>query len=471
MGLLDRPGQSQRFGLLSPDVMGLIRSASSGEFARQMAPAPAAPPRRERVSGLRVFDRVLGGQTISEGLDAERARLEQEAMRPQMEAERRRLQQMAEGFGPEAVLALALAPDETGKAFASNLEGYTLGGGGLRGGARGVVASAPTFSTVNDQIFRNDPATGESAPIARADPSFADQTGRINAMNVNVAANADLVNPTTGQPIYQGFRAPEVSSVPQGGSLAVTDPETGEVINTVQGNPANGARNGQYDATTRGALQEARNFTNSANRRIALAREFIDLNTRNPTGLGAAGPLGLGARLNPSYDRMDSISASLIPKEREPGSGPMSDKDIVLYGRAQIGIGRPGPANQAIANAAIAQAERDIEYSEFLDAYAEMNGNIVGSTEDWQAYVNANPLLEEGPNGLIRRRPTSQITPWREFMGFGERQRGGGRSRAGGGQQAAPSGGAPVTVQTPAQAQALRPGTRYRTPDGREYVR
>lgn len=34
----------------------------------------------------------------------------------------------------------------------------------------------------------------------------------------------------------------------------------------------------------------------------------------------------------------------------------------------------------------------------------------------------------------------------------------------------APQGG-PVTVQTPEQAQALAPGTRYRTPDGQEYIR
>jgi hypothetical protein len=226
-------------------------------------------------------------------------------------------------------------------------------------------------------------------------------------------------------------------TLPQGASVAPFNRETGEFGTPMQGNPdtPSGAPV-TFDATTRGALQAARNYVGSARSRIALAREFIGLNTRNPTGIGAAGPLGMAARLNPSYDRMDSIAASLIPKEREPGSGPMSDKDIVLYGRAQIGIGRPGPSNQAIAEAAIAQSERDIEYSAFLDEYAQRNGNIIGSTEDWQAYVNANPLLQEGADGLIQLRPRSQVQSWRDFMGYGERQRGGSQSRAGGNQPA-----------------------------------
>ncbi|CAB4140023.1 hypothetical protein UFOVP407_1, partial [uncultured Caudovirales phage] len=32
-------------------------------------------------------------------------------------------------------------------------------------------------------------------------------------------------------------------------------------------------------------------------------------------------------------------------------------------------------------------------------------------------------------------------------------------------------GNAPVTVRTVQQAERLAPGTRYRTPDGREFVR
>ena len=80
MGLLDRPGQPQRYSLLSPDVMSLIQSGGP-----QVAPAPAAP-RRERVSPWRVLDGIFSSQgdgTFSGSLDHERARLQAEADAPQ----------------------------------------------------------------------------------------------------------------------------------------------------------------------------------------------------------------------------------------------------------------------------------------------------------------------------------------------------------------------------------------------------
>jgi hypothetical protein len=326
------------------------------------------------------------------------------------------------------------------------------------------------------RVVAGDRVVGMGGPnmdpreLLTVEPSFAQRTDRYEAENPTIAQGGRVVNLPSGRVVAQGMVPLDPVSLPQGGSVAPFNRETGEFGPPVQGNPDVPAGGGSvtFDATTRGALQAARNHVGSARSRIGLAREFITLNARNPTGIGAAGPLGMAARLNPAYDRMDSISASLIPKEREPGSGPMSDKDIALYGRAQIGIGRPGPANQAIAEAAIAQSERDIEYSAFLDEYAQRNGNIVGSTEDWQAYVNAYPLLQEGEDGLIELRPRSQIQSWRDFMGFGERQRGGSQSRAGGGQ---PARSAPNRPLSPQEAAALPPGTRFIGTDGVERVR
>jgi hypothetical protein len=346
-------------------------------------------------------------------------------------------------------------------------------------GARRVAA--PVVERFDDRFGSFDPLNPQAGAqyTAPRGPTESEriaatvaETGRINALNVPVAANTDLVDPTTGRQIYQGFRAPEVSSVPQGGSLAITDPGTGAVINTVQGNPdtpPNNGRNGvgNFDATTRGALASANQAASLARQRSADAARFIALNRENPTGMGAAA-LGPLAGLNPAYAEMRAISARLVPGERTPGSGPMSDGDAVLYGRAVLDIDKPGPANQALADVVIASAERDADYASFLDEYANLNGNLIGANEDWQAYVNANPLFASGTNGQTVRRPARQIQSWRDFMGFGERQRGGSQARAGGGQSA---GGGVVTARTPAEAQALRPGTRYRTPDGQEYVR
>jgi hypothetical protein len=439
MGLLDRPQQAQRYGLLSPDVMQLIQSGGP-----RMAPAPApAPAQRARVSPWRVLDGIFsseGDGTVSGALDRERARLQAEADAPQERMMAQRRLDIAQQFGGDpAWLAMQTNPGAVGENLARRLAPQTLAEGSALV-TPGQVNGAPIMNerraVVGDRVVGMGGPGVSPRELLTVEPSFKERTDRFNAENPVLPQGSTWVGPN-GQPRAQGLVPLAPVSLPQGGSVAPFDPTTGEFGAPMQGNPDTPAGGPMtFDATTRGALQEARNYVGSARRRIGLAREFIQLNIRNPTGIGAAGPLGLAARLNPSYDRMDSIAASLIPKEREPGSGPMSDKDIALYGRAQIGIGRPGPANQAIAEAAIAQSERDIEYSAFLDEYAQRNGNIIGSTEDWQAYVNANPLLEEGPNGLIQLRPRDQVQSWRDFMGFGERQRGGSQSRAGGNQPA-----------------------------------
>ena len=203
-----------------------------------------------------------------------------------------------------------------------------------------------------------------------------------------------------------------------------------------------GAGGGQYDPQTRGSLQAARNAANAAAARAQQARRFMALNTQRGTG-PAAGALGPVASVDPTYAEMLSIGAALIPGQREPGSGPMSDKDIDLYSRAVLSVNNPGPTNRALADVIIAQADRDAAYAAFLDEYAPRNGNLLGATEDWTAYVNANPLFEErGRNTTVR----SDVQPWRDFMGYGERQRGG---QSGGG--ATIGGGSGGRAESPVQ--------------------
>jgi hypothetical protein len=255
MGLLDRPQQAQRYGLLSPDVMQMLQSG--GPRVAPAPVAPAAPPQRQRVSGWRVLDRVLGGETISEGLDAERARLQAETMRPQNEARAAFVRAHAMALGPVAEAALALNPEEYGKAMSSNLEGYTLGAGGVRGGVNGQVASAPTFTLANDTIYRNDPGAGTSIPTATAPAAFSDLTARYNAENPTVASGSTVFNLPTGRVVAQGTVPLTSVSVPQGGSAAPFNPATGTYGAPIQGQPerrrtvedANGVRRYEDDGS------------------------------------------------------------------------------------------------------------------------------------------------------------------------------------------------------------------------------
>lgn len=463
MPLLSDPAQPQRFNLLAPDVAASIR-----QF--QAMPVPAAPaqaPQRARVSGWRLLDRVLGGETVSEGLDAERARLQAEADAPRERMLAQRRMDIAQQFGGDpAWLAMQTNPGAVGENLARRLAPQTLAEGSALV-TPGQLNAPPIMN--ERRVVAGDRVVGMGGPnmapreLLTVSPSFAEETRRYEVENPTIAQGGRVVNLPTGRVVAQGMVPLDPVTLPQGASVATFNRETGEFGTPMQGNPDTPAGGFTLDATTRGAVQEARNYVGKANSRIGLAREFIALNTRNPTGIGAAGPLGMAARLNPAYDRMASISASLIPKEREPGSGPASDFDMRLFERAQIGINRPGPTNQAIAEALIAQSERDIEYSAFLDEYSQRNGNLLGSTEDWQAYVNANPLLQEGANGLIQLRPRDQVQSWRDFMGYGERQRGGSQSRAGGG-QAAPTG--LVRIQNDAEYARLPSGTNFIGPDG-----
>lgn len=456
MGLLDRPPQSQRYSLLSPDVMSLIQSGGP-----RIAPAPApAPARRERVSPWRVLDGIFsseGDGTVSGSLDRERARLQAEADRPRLEAIAAENEGIARSLGPQALLAFRLNGEQLGGQLAEGFgtDVVAQGSGLFQGGRR--VGEQPTYDTSGDQTLRRD-SMGVSPVYTRTEPSIAErtamsvaETGRINATNpVNVAPGGQLRDPRTGALIAQG--APRILAAADGTDL-VQEGQSDPMYQNQRDVPAGGGRNGvgNFDATTRGALSEASQAAKLARTRAADARRFIALNQQNPTGMGAA-VLGPAAALNPAYAEMRAISARLVPGERTPGAGPMSDGDAILYGRAVLDIDKPGPTNQALADVVIASAERDADYASFLDEYANLNGNLIGANEDWQAYVNANPLFAAGANGQTTRRPARSIQSWRDFMGFGERQRGGSQSRAGGNQ---PAPAAPPQVAYDAQ------GRRY----------
>ena len=225
MGLIDRPQAAQRYSLLSPDVMSLIQSGGP-----RVAPAPVAPPQRQRVSGWRVLDRVLGGETVSEGLDAERARLQTEAERPQTQARMQAMRLAAERMGPEAMIAFNTNPEAFGESLGMQFRPVTTAAGsrttyGPRVGA--FTVEQPTFDVMGDQTVQRD-SRGVRPVYTRTEPSIKEnidrsvaETGRINALNVPVGPNTDLVNPVSGQAIYQGYRAPDIQNVAPGGEALV----------------------------------------------------------------------------------------------------------------------------------------------------------------------------------------------------------------------------------------------------------
>jgi len=138
------------------------------------ASATPAPRQRERVSGWRVFDRVLGGDTVSGALDGERARLETDARRPEAEALRARLQGIAEEMGPAALIAFATNPEKFGESVAEQFAPQVVGAGAAQfiGGRR--VGEQPTYTESGDTTLERT-STGVRPVYTRTDPSITEQ--------------------------------------------------------------------------------------------------------------------------------------------------------------------------------------------------------------------------------------------------------------------------------------------------------
>ncbi|QTC88114.1 hypothetical protein [Brevundimonas pondensis] len=393
--------------LNQPDYEALMRGVDQAVAARPQAPSQ---PKRDRVSGWRVLDRVLGGETITGGLDAERARLEAEAMKPQ------RLAMQQEALSAitnprERALFLGIGGEEwrknVGEQFAPR---STAAGGRTDILGTGQSVAAPSFSTVNDDIFRNDPLTGQSTVNATAAPAYSDVTARFNAENPVLAANSTWVGPD-GQPRATGFIAPEVTNTPQGGTTNVIDPRTGQVINSVQGNPE--VR----------ALPDAIRRDNEKNQAAIDDRQAVIDRVDNAIGL-----------LQNDVVNLDPLSRASAWVRNATGQSSPQSRALAEVRRTVESL-----RNSILNDATGPQTDGDSlrALNQIIDGWGDENVVLDGL----QAYRNIQQRKTESQRRIMAQREAQY---------------------SGGGQ----AGGQPVRVQTQAQYQALPSGSTYIAPDG-----
>jgi hypothetical protein len=249
-----------RGGLLGLDMARYAQMAGAG---RQQAPqAPPQQPQRPeqpRVSGWRVFDRVLGGRTVTDALDMERERSRAEALRPQMEERDARIRAAVSAMGPQAEIAYALDPEGFGSQVAEQFGTDVLASGSILARDGAAVVGAPVIERFDDRFGSMDPLNpGAGAQFSaprgptrdEINVAFSNDTARFEAENpvlgagatwvgadgaprargyiapVNVADATDLIDPLTGQPIYQNQRdAPMVSGLSDADQAAVARAE------------------------------------------------------------------------------------------------------------------------------------------------------------------------------------------------------------------------------------------------------
>lgn len=100
---------------------------------------------------------------------------------------------------------------------------------------------------------------------------------------------------------------------------------------------------------------------------------------------------------DPEVAEMNEIQARLTPAQREPGSGPMSDRDVLMYERSAPGVQRPEEANRAIVDRGRSSAGRDILRAEFLDRYARQYGTLNGAEAAWRQFYDPPPVQGGSP--------------------------------------------------------------------------
>jgi flagellar protein FlgJ len=179
------------------------------------------------------------------------------------------------------------------------------------------------------------------------------------------------------------------------------------------------------DATT---IETVYNAGLAASRNIARIDQLGALLDANPTGMGAsikqfAGTLGIPT------DGLDEIQAaqalinSLVPEQRQPGSGPMSDADLALFKQSlpQL-INQPG-GNKLIVETMRAIAQYDAEGARIVQrlrageldragAFAALQNRVnplaavSGSTGDGTA-----PPPAAAPGGVIKYDQNGNVIP------------------------------------------------------------
>ena len=173
---------------------------------------------------------------------------------------------------------------------------------------------------------------------------------------------------------------------------------------------------------------------------------------------GFPGIRQLQSALDSRFSEMEAITARLVPKLREPGSGATSDFDASMFQRGTVGVEKPGQSNKAISVGMKAAAQNLIDKAGFEEAYFKARKTLVGSQEAWQEYLEANPIFD--PSSQLEPRLNKGRVNWKQHFGVS------GQSQ----QPAGKASGIPL-VRTKAQFDALPSGAVYMEEDGNRYTK
>ncbi len=292
--------------------------------------------------------------------------------------------QVADSSGASGLIAQGVTPVQRGSVDPSIIQ-YMLRDRNLRDvGLKLWAANAEGQKAGEPWQFVNLP----DGTLARANQ----QTGAVERLGNFAKPNEDatvvgenLVRRSTGEVIYEG--KPKTPASFQEYQLARENGFTGSYADwekvKVPGaaNVTVNAGEGDkfYDNLDKKNAEMFSTLSDSGmngRSRLAQLGQLEGLLQQSPSGAEAGLKLWLGD-MGINSEGLDSLQATralvekMVPEQRQAGSGPMSDADIVMYRRSLPSvINQPG-GNELVLGTAKAIAEYDIKMGEIADAVAD----------------------------------------------------------------------------------------------------
>jgi hypothetical protein len=250
--------------------------------------------------------------------------------------------------------------------------------------------------------------TGIDPVYAQDDAIWEGAAGNLFAAPSTSTVNGTVVDNRTGQPIYQappqnyrqvygeeaaamGLDPSKAYNIGPNGEVKPIG-EGGVVVNNNLGEDKFGGEFAKLDAS---ALAEVSTSGLAAQRNLGRINQLEELLKSSPAGLAGAaaqraGEWGINTEGLDTLQAAQAAINSLIPEQRPPGSGPMSDRDIDLFrqGLPRI-INQPG-GNQLIISTMRAVAQYDAEGAKIVQQLR--NGDINRAQAFEMLQARPNPL-------------------------------------------------------------------------------
>ncbi len=249
---------------------------------------------------------------------------------------------------------------------------------------------------------------GIPVQYAQDDDLWKGATGNVFAAPSTSTVNGAVIDNRTGKPIYQApaqnyrqITGPDAAALgldpakaynvgPDGKVAPIGD--AGVTVNNNMGTDKFGDKLGELDANT---INTVATTGQAAQRNLGRINQLEQLLKASPSGFeGAvaqrAGEWGIPTNGLDTLQAAQAAINSLVPEQRQPGSGPMSDADLALFKQSLPRIINQPGGNDLIINTMKSIAQYDAEGANIVQ---QLRSGKMDRAQAFEALQNrVNPL-------------------------------------------------------------------------------